>query len=198
MNSEIYKKRTRLEKSLLNNSSVFSINHLMPSIEKLLLEKGKVMVCYLAHIYTKEKSTEVKITFPCQSRSCIYNFSIEIIKVKNYRLLFCVGRSHTNSSIDIFLSEPTGDNRAPNRERIPLIELSNQIKAQCCHIWSVNKRNSSLSITNISFKRNKWIVPYQRCNRSRFFVTGPPPGQTQSDRTVPTGRPAWVIKGFSH
>ena len=127
----------------------------MPSIEKLSLEKGKVMVCYLAHIYIKEKSTEVKIIFPCQNRSCKGNFSIGIMKVKNHRSLFCVGRSHTNSSMDTFLSEPTGDNRAPNRERIPLIELSNQIKAQCCHIVSVNKRNSSFSITNTSFKRNK-------------------------------------------
>ena len=46
----------------------------MPSIQKLLSGKGKPMICYLGHIYTKEKSTEVKIIFRCQNRSCKGNF----------------------------------------------------------------------------------------------------------------------------
>ena len=59
-----------MERVLLNNSSAFNINHSMPSIQKLLSEKGKPMTCYLGHIYTKEKATEVKIIFRCQNRSC--------------------------------------------------------------------------------------------------------------------------------
>ena len=43
----------------------------MSSAQKLLSEKGKPMICYLGHIYTKEISTEVKIIFQCQNRSCI-------------------------------------------------------------------------------------------------------------------------------
>ena len=43
--------------------------------------------------------------------------------------MFPVGRSHTNSSMGTFLSEPTAHNHVPNPERIPVIELRNLIKA---------------------------------------------------------------------
>ena len=51
------------------------------------------------------------------------------MKVKNYRSLFSVARCHTNLSMDTFLFKPIAHIHAPNPERIPVIELSNQIKA---------------------------------------------------------------------
>ena len=51
------------------------------------------------------------------------------MKAKNYRSLFSVARCPINLSMDTFLSEPTAHNHASNPERIPVIELSNQIKA---------------------------------------------------------------------
>ena len=51
------------------------------------------------------------------------------MKVTNYRSLYSLVGCHINLSIDTFLSEPTAHNRAPNTERIPVIEFGNQIKA---------------------------------------------------------------------
>ena len=94
------------------------------------------MACYLGHIYTKQKSTEVKIVLQCQNRSCIRNFFVGIMKVKNYRLLFSLAHCHTNLSMDTFLSEPTAHNHDPNPEHIPVIELSNWVKARSEYLMS--------------------------------------------------------------
>ena len=51
------------------------------------------------------------------------------MKIKNYLSLFSLARCHTNLSMDAFLSGPTAHSHAPNPERIPVIELSNLIKA---------------------------------------------------------------------
>ncbi|CAF3834472.1 unnamed protein product [Rotaria sordida] len=67
------------------------------------------MVVHAGFIYTQERATTTKLIFRCQNRSC-------------------KARCHTNLSMDVFLSQPTTHNHAPNPDRIPVIQLHNEVK----------------------------------------------------------------------
>ncbi|CAF2849949.1 unnamed protein product [Rotaria sp. Silwood2] len=83
----------------------------MSQIEKLLSVKGKPMIHHEGYIYTVERTTSTKLIFRCQTRDC-------------------KARCHTNLSMDIFLSQPTAHCHAPQPDRVPVIQLKNEIKAR--------------------------------------------------------------------
>ncbi|CAF4071153.1 unnamed protein product [Adineta steineri] len=69
------------------------------------------MILHNDFIYTCERTSIIKRTFRCQNRDC-------------------KARCHTNLSMDKFESEPTAHCHPSNPERIPAIELKNQIKTK--------------------------------------------------------------------
>ncbi|CAF2117211.1 unnamed protein product, partial [Rotaria magnacalcarata] len=83
----------------------------MSQIEKLLSVKGKPMILHEGYIYTVERTTTTKLIFRCQNRDC-------------------KARCHTNLSMDAFISQPTSHSHAPQPERVPAIQLKNDIKAR--------------------------------------------------------------------
>ncbi|CAF1249209.1 unnamed protein product [Rotaria sordida] len=83
----------------------------MSQIEKLLSVKGKPMIHHEGYIYTVEHTTSTKLIFRCQNRDC-------------------KARCHTNLSMDVFLSQPTAHGHAPQPDRVPAIQLKNEIKAR--------------------------------------------------------------------
>ena len=83
----------------------------MSTIVKLTSEKGKPLLGYEGFIYTLDRQTEAKMIFRCQNRDC-------------------KGRCHTNSIMDAIVSGPTEHCHAPNHDRIPVVELRNQIKSR--------------------------------------------------------------------
>ncbi|CAF2781682.1 unnamed protein product [Rotaria sp. Silwood2] len=80
-------------------------------MQKLITEKGKAMLLHESYIYTVERTTTTKLIFRCQNRDC-------------------KARCHTNLSMDAFLSQPTSHSHAPQPDRIPAIQLQNEIKAR--------------------------------------------------------------------
>ncbi|CAF4816491.1 unnamed protein product [Rotaria socialis] len=69
------------------------------------------MILHEGYIYTVERTTTTKSTLRCQSRDC-------------------KSRCHTNLSMDTFLSQPTSHSHAPQLDRVPAIQLKNDIKAR--------------------------------------------------------------------
>ena len=84
---------------------------MMSTVIKLTSEKGKPMLGYEGFIYTLDRQTEAKMIFPGQNR--------------DYK-----GRCHTNSIMDAIVFGPTEHCHAPNHDRIPGVELRNQIKSR--------------------------------------------------------------------
>ncbi|CAF1345379.1 unnamed protein product [Rotaria sordida] len=83
----------------------------MSQIEKLLSVKGKPMIHHEGYIYTVERTASTKLIFRCQNRDC-------------------KARCHTNLSMDVFLSQLTAHCHAPQPNRVPAIQLKNEIKAR--------------------------------------------------------------------
>ncbi|CAF4752594.1 unnamed protein product, partial [Rotaria sp. Silwood1] len=83
----------------------------MSQIEKLLSLKGKPMIHHEGYIYTVECTTSTKLIFRCQNRDC-------------------KARYHTNSPVGVFLSQPTAHCHAPQPDRVPVIQLKNEITAR--------------------------------------------------------------------
>ncbi|CAF4654819.1 unnamed protein product, partial [Rotaria sp. Silwood2] len=83
----------------------------MSQIEKLLSVKGKPMMLHDGYIYTVERTTTTKLILRCQNRDC-------------------KARCHTNLSMDAILSQPTTHSHAPQPDRVPAIQLKNDIKAR--------------------------------------------------------------------
>ncbi|CAF2675354.1 unnamed protein product [Rotaria sp. Silwood2] len=78
-------------------------------MQKLITEKGKPMLLYDSYIYTVERTITTKLIFRCQNRD---------------------SRCHTNLSMNAFLSQPTSHSHALQLDRIPAIQLHNEIKAR--------------------------------------------------------------------
>ncbi|CAF3907105.1 unnamed protein product, partial [Rotaria sp. Silwood1] len=83
----------------------------MSQIEKLLSLKGKPMIHHEGYIYTVECTTSTKLIFRCQNRDCKAQY-------------------HTNSPVGVFLSQPTAHCHAPQPDRVPVIQLKNEITAR--------------------------------------------------------------------
>ncbi|CAF4785068.1 unnamed protein product, partial [Rotaria magnacalcarata] len=83
----------------------------MSQIEQLSSAKGKPMILHEGYIYTVERTTTTKSIFRCKNRDC-------------------KARCHTNSSMDAFVSQPTPHCHAPQPDRVPAIQLKNEIKAR--------------------------------------------------------------------
>ena len=96
---------------------------------KIIIRKEKTHGLLPGSYLHKRKIYRSYNYFSMSKQKLQRQFFIGIMKAKNYRSLFSVARCHTNLSMDTFLSESTAHNHAPNPERIPVIELSNQIKA---------------------------------------------------------------------
>ncbi|CAF4480594.1 unnamed protein product, partial [Rotaria sp. Silwood2] len=83
----------------------------MSQIEKLVSVKGKPMILYEGYIYTVERTSTTKLIMRCQNRDC-------------------KARCHTNLSMDAFISPPTSHSHAPQPDRVPVVQLKNEIKAR--------------------------------------------------------------------
>ncbi|CAF5101221.1 unnamed protein product, partial [Rotaria sp. Silwood1] len=67
------------------------------------------MMLHDGYIYTVERTTRTKLILRCQNRD---------------------SRCHTNLSMDAILSQPTTHSHAPQSDRVPAIQLKNDIKAR--------------------------------------------------------------------
>ncbi|CAF1216868.1 unnamed protein product [Rotaria sordida] len=73
----------------------------------------------------EKKATKIQISF---------HNKIVIPQVMFVHFIYALGyappepRCHTNLSMDVFLSQPTTHNHAPNPDRIPVIQLHNEVK----------------------------------------------------------------------
>ncbi|CAF5071703.1 unnamed protein product, partial [Rotaria sp. Silwood1] len=67
------------------------------------------MMLHDGYIYTVERTTTTKLILRCQNRD---------------------SRCHTNLSMDAILSQPTTHSHAPQSDRVPAIQLKNDIKAR--------------------------------------------------------------------
>ncbi|CAF2061911.1 unnamed protein product [Rotaria magnacalcarata] len=96
----------------------------MSQIKKILSEKGKPLLLHESYIDTVERTTTTKLIFRCQNRDC-------------------KARCHTNLTMDAFLFLPTTHCYAPHPDRVPAIQLKNEIKTR-----AVMTDESSSSIIN--------------------------------------------------
>ncbi|CAF4602868.1 unnamed protein product, partial [Rotaria socialis] len=96
--------------------------------KNFFLKKGKPLLLHESHIYTVERTTTTKLIFRFQNRDC-------------------KARCHTNLSMNVFLSLLTIHCHAPHPDRVPALQLKNEIKTR-----TVMTDESSSSIINSALR----------------------------------------------